>query len=533
MSKLAKDIQRLNNTSQGSKREDDVIQRYRKTAKINPGLTDNFKYGHHHRIRDSTSVEASDTELLDSLLRSEQNLSHLQLEKLKRSQGSSLEMSHTLDKQLHKLTTGHRRAAMRQKQKRNHARKRSRGSGSKHSKIRKNTRKKRTHATSVPSYLRGTVSSALKRQSLDKDELKKSRDFVNIFFNKRMTDMPLTESELRDSNNKLMDSSFFRRSYSNNRLVPRYVNLVNNEMSDENMTNPEIQIFKTYNQEFLRENSCSQTGNSRSSHSHHRDMTELDIDNNEELCLKSLDPHSNLNSVEKKGTAQFHSLKKSNEDIMDIFDKPQTMVIEKGCQMSNSRYRARSSGTNHSRMSNSLEREPCGSKERLSLHRETLEGRRTSFKTSDHAFSTYKNFRKTSAELNSGVQTIVHQNQSLSPSKLSSTESMIYFKARKQLVQKEQEILRLKQTLHNQNSKEISKKILTAKLDENTTPNQQIIPTVPTTYKAYMKHKELQGLSEETLKQNQAEMKSKTAKILKKIPQSVLGSFHIPKYLRC
>lgn len=113
-------------------------------------------------------------------------------------------------------------------------------------------------------------------------------------------------------------------------------------------------------------------------------------------------------------------------------------------------------------------------------------------------------------------------------------QSMIYFKARQQLLEKEQEILRLKQTMNNSNAVEISKNIKNTKLFQENLPCEKQIPisTRVSTFEKYSKVKNLQGLSESTLNRNLSDLKGKTKKLVRKIPESVLKSFHIPKYLR-
>ena len=69
-------------------------------------------------MKESTSLDDTNTELMKSMLKSEQNTSYPQMEELRKPNDSSIDMSYTLDKQLRKLTTVHRRAVLKQKSKR-------------------------------------------------------------------------------------------------------------------------------------------------------------------------------------------------------------------------------------------------------------------------------------------------------------------------------------------------------------------------------------------------------------------------------
>lgn len=52
-------------------------------------------------------------------------------------------------------------------------------------------------------------------------------------------------------------------------------------------------------------------------------------------------------------------------------------------------------------------------------------------------------------------------------------------------------------------------------------------------FKDYVKVNKLVGKSSVYKQQDHNDIKLKTQKLIKKIPESVLKSFHIPKYLRC
>lgn len=132
---------------------------------------------------------------------------------------------------------------------------------------------------------------------------------MKVFFNKRNTDQPLTESELRDSNNKLQDSSFFRRSHSYNRAPSNYQQIIRDDLCEGDYTNPEIQICKNYNQENLITKSFSYGEGSKSSYSPHREMTELEIEQPDSNVVEKLS-HLEKLDPNKNGTAEFKNLKR-------------------------------------------------------------------------------------------------------------------------------------------------------------------------------------------------------------------------------
>jgi len=194
---------------------------------------------------------------------------------------------------------------------------------------------------------------------------------VGIFFDKRPKDKPLTESELRDSNNKLQDSHFSKRSNSYNKSKSRYAYILPNELSSEDNSKNEIQIHNNYKNEKFRENSLDFFENSQSHETPNKVARKLNINReSQESEIDHINMEEKLDSIEKKGTAQFNNLKKCNDDIADLFDKPimneekgrNYIQIQENTSVKNSKVRSRSQKaktyeSNVSDLSNSLERD--------------------------------------------------------------------------------------------------------------------------------------------------------------------------------
>lgn len=209
-----------------------------------------------------------------------------------------MDMSRTLDKSLRKLSTSRRRSN-------NENVNPDYNRTQRQSRSKTKFQKKRAHTSSVPSYLKGTVSSLNKGHKAQNTQ--DTRKLENIFFSKREGDKPLTESELRDSNIQLNKSSSFRRSSSQKREDKNYGNLLTTEILE---------------QEFSRVEPKEKL-------SRHSRQT------------KDLKSQGELDTIEKKDTAHFKNAQispkyqdpktvKTNDDIIDLFTKEELKLTTQG-----------------------------------------------------------------------------------------------------------------------------------------------------------------------------------------------------------
>ena len=115
-------------------------------------------------------------------------------------------------------------------------------------------------------------------------------------------------------------------------------------------------------------------------------------------------------------------------------------------------------------------------------------------------------------------------------SKTSKPESMLYFRARQQLIEKEQELQKLRKTVDEKNAKLQAQKIHSKKLENF--ENEKIDYNRIGTFDNYLKIEKLKNVSYEEKKVQGDKLTHKTKNLMKTIPQSVLDSFHVPRYLR-
>jgi regulator of sigma D len=106
----------------------------------------------------------------------------------------------------------------------------------------------------------------------------------------------------------------------------------------------------------------------------------------------------------------------------------------------------------------------------------------------------------------------------------------LYFRARQQLIEKEQELQKLKKAVDDKNAKLQAKKIQAKKLENF--ENEKIDYNRLGDFENYLKIEKLKNVTCDEKKLQGEKLNQKTKNLMKSIPQSVLNSFHVPKYLR-
>jgi len=181
-----------------------------------------------------------------------------------------------------------------------------------------------------------------------------------------------------------------------------------------------------------------------------------------------------------------------------------------------------SATSHHSQLSNSFDR--ADDLKVIEVAHPQIENRRKSkfYETNSHC--------RCQSQPCSGRET--QESKTEQATKTSQPETMIYFRARQQLIEKEQELVMLRKTMDDKNAKLQAKKIQKQQFMNMNQENQPIDYNRIGSFDNYLKIQHLKNMDETVKVEKKSKLVRKTKKLMKRIPQNVLDGFHIPRYCR-